>query len=1246
VGNFCQHFVTNLSLNSFEFSSTRTSTLDGDKMSKRFLWIFTLLVLAFTACSDDDPSNNDPGADTGNDAQSDSSTNPDVGADDGQPDMGTDAESDMDVVVDPREVCATAVPAAASGLCDATPGTSGVLLHVGEVLAHDTIYENGYVLVDDAGMITCTGCDCANVPAAAAAAKISCADAVLSPGLINAHEHITFSTLTPAPTDERYDHRHDWRKGIRGHTKISSPSNNSTEALLFVELRNMLTGTTSMAGSGGTSGFVRNLDRATNLEGLSGVDVEYDTFPLGDSDGSLISTGCAYPSIAPVSSLNAGIYMPHVSEGVDAEARNEYLCLSGGSGKDLVEANTSIVHGIGLNADDIADIAANGAKLIWSPRSNVSLYGMTARIPLFRQFGVTIAMGTDWSPSGSATMLRELKCADGLNRNQYGGLLSDRDLFEMATINGAIAMGADDQIGSIRPGRVADLALFARVGRSGYRAVIDADTTQTALVLRGGRPLVGDANIIEALVPAAELDQCETLSICQQDRRVCAKRDSGKTIGEISGALPQTAYGPFFCGTPPSEPSCIPMRPDEYDGLTSPADGDGDGINDVDDICPAQFNPVRPLDMSGQADFDADTTGDECDVCPLSETATCAMYNPDDRDSDGVSNLLDNCPTVPNADQADEDNDDIGDVCDTCLGFDNSAALYCPTTIYQIRSGTNAVGSFVQITDALVTAATGTTFFVQVNPGSTPFTGVDNSGLQVYSGNGAVMAAPAVGSVVTIVGNVSEFGGAVQMDTLASIQETATGVTIPDPIDVMVSEVLVNGTKAATLQGILIRIRDVTVTSANPDAPSDFQEFSVDGLRVDDILYAVPARPAVGEMYSSVTGILHFGFSNTKIEPRNANDILSGPPSLVSLAPSQVFVEAGVTGSATPALEIKLSGGALTPTAVSLTYTGEVTGPATVIIPNGQSGASVPLTGLLVGAGTVTATLDADMFTANVTVFDNTSPRDVASLVPVSSDIVINQSGVVRVSLTVPAGTGGVVVTLGSTGGLIAPATVTVPEGAISADFMVTAPATGGMASISATLTSTATATINVIEPSANCLIISEIIEGSGTNNKAFEIFNCSGAPIDLTEYGICLVSNAATTCSASAGLSTVVPAGDVATFCRSKTVSTTDPLPGIVSNCDVAMPTVANFNGDDRLVLFRDINTNGTFEGATDAVVDAFGQTNTRPATEIWKDQTLSRCNFTPYDGVGAFLVTDYFTSLANGDTSGFGVAPTETCN
>lgn len=1215
-------------------------------MYKKFGWLFAVLMLSAVACSDDsDPSGNDP--DSGTDTDVDVIVDPDMGMTDGGPDMGPDADSDMPPVEELREICPTPVPAAASGLCDATAGTSGILLHVGEVLAHDKIYENGYVLVDDAGMITCAGCDCASAAGASDAAKLSCADAVLSPGLINAHEHVTFSTLPPAASSaERYDHRHDWRKGLRGHTKIPTPSDSSTNAITFVELRNILTGTTSIAGSGAAPGLLRNLDRTNSLEGLVGVTVDYETFPLGDNDGDFLTSGCSYPQIAPASAVESGIFMPHVAEGIDAEARNEYRCLSdaSASGVDLVEVNTSIVHGVGLNADDIADFAANGAKLIWSPRSNVSLYGMTARIPVFRRFGVTIAMGTDWSPSGSASMLRELKCADSLNANQFDGLLSDKDLWEMATINGAIAMGADNQIGSIQAGRVADLALFARAGRDAYRAVIDADTTQTSLVLRGGVPMVGDANIIEALVPAADIDKCEAINICQVSRRVCLERDTGKTLSAIGGAIAQDAYGPFFCGTPPGEPTCVPSRPEEYDGVGSAQDADGDGIADAEDVCSLVFNPIRPLDMSMQADFDHDATGDECDVCPLTDGDQCAMYDPNDRDADGIVNAADNCPANPNPDQLDGDHDMIGDGCDICPNFDNSTAPYCPTTIYDIRAANVSRGALVQIEDALVIAASGTTFFVQVDPASATFNGVDHSGLQIYIGTGAVMTAPAPGDVVTIVGSVSEFGGAVQLDNIQSVTTTGTA-TVPDPIDVSPSDIVTGGPKASVYQGLLVRLQDVTVTSSNPDAPNDFQEFEVDGVRVDDLLYAVPTRPSVGETFSSITGVLHYSFSNTKLEPRSESDLLAGPPSLIAFSATMVFVEAGTTG-ASPELEVRLSGGALGDTTVSLSYSGEVSGPASVVVPNGQSSVSVPLTGGVAGSGTVTAELNGETFVANVSVYDASTPRDVGSLSPATQDVVINQTATLTVTLTAPAGVGGQEVTIATTGGLSAPATVTVPEGSLSADFTVTAPATGGAATVSATITSTLEVDINVIEPSADCVIISEVIEGSGSNNKAFELFNCSGAPVDLADFAICLVSNASVTCSASESLSGVVPAGDVATFCKSKASSATDPLPGIAMNCDTALPTIANFNGDDRLVLFRDIDTNGTYESTTDVIVDAFGQISTRPASEIWKDATYSRCNFTPFDGQGAFLVTDYYSALPNGDTSNFGAAPSETCN
>lgn len=71
-------------------------------------------------------------------------------------------------------------------------------------------------------------------------------------------------------------------------------------------------------------------------------------------------------------------------------------------------------------------------------------------------------------------------------------------------------------------------------------------------------------------------------------------------------------------------------------------DADGDGIEDVVDNCPSIAN-------ANQADSDGDGEGDVCDA---------------DDDGDGVLDINDNCPMVSNENQADNDGDGIGDLCD------------------------------------------------------------------------------------------------------------------------------------------------------------------------------------------------------------------------------------------------------------------------------------------------------------------------------------------------------------------------------------------------------------------------------------------------------------------------------------------------------------------------------------------------------------------------------------------------------
>ena len=261
------------------------------------------------------------------------------------------------------------------------------------------MYESG----KENGEILYVGCDWKAQAEAMDATVVSCANGVITPGLINPHDHITFNAPNKPALHgtERYDHRHDWRKGRGSFNKISSSkkSGSGKAQVLYSELRHVMAGATSIAGSGSTQGMLRNLDSKTASGNLRGAGVDYSTFPLGDSDGEPAQAKCSDYRLENESVLSSDIYLPHVAEGITQEANFEFKCLTGqGEGsKELIKLNTTIIHGIGLSAKDIQFMAGQGSKLVWSPRSNIDLYGMTADIPTYLRLGVPVALGTDGS---------------------------------------------------------------------------------------------------------------------------------------------------------------------------------------------------------------------------------------------------------------------------------------------------------------------------------------------------------------------------------------------------------------------------------------------------------------------------------------------------------------------------------------------------------------------------------------------------------------------------------------------------------------------------------------------------------------------------------------------------------------------------------------------------------------------------------------------------------------------------------
>src|SRR5207248_2673739 len=110
-------------------------------------------------------------------------------------------------------------------------------------------------------------------------------------------------------------------------------------------------------------------------------------------------------------------FLLHLSEGVtdpkrpESEARKHFLALEVAPGEWALNDVFTGIHAAGLLPQDFDILAQHKSAMVWSPLSNLLLYGGTARVDAARAAGVQIGLGSDWSPTGSKNLLGELKVA-------------------------------------------------------------------------------------------------------------------------------------------------------------------------------------------------------------------------------------------------------------------------------------------------------------------------------------------------------------------------------------------------------------------------------------------------------------------------------------------------------------------------------------------------------------------------------------------------------------------------------------------------------------------------------------------------------------------------------------------------------------------------------------------------------------------------------------------------------------------
>jgi hypothetical protein len=140
----------------------------------------------------------------------------------------------------------------------------------------------------------------------------------------------------------------------------------------------------------------------------------------------------------------------------------------------------------GADTGDFDVLASHRSSIVWSPFSNLLLYGGTARVEAAKAAGVTIGLGSDWSPSGSKNLLGELKVASLYNEQLLNGLFKTRELVAMATRNAAQILKWTTAAGTLEPGKRADLIVIDGAAGDPYDALIRARETDLLLVMING----------------------------------------------------------------------------------------------------------------------------------------------------------------------------------------------------------------------------------------------------------------------------------------------------------------------------------------------------------------------------------------------------------------------------------------------------------------------------------------------------------------------------------------------------------------------------------------------------------------------------------------------------------------------------------------------------------------------------------------------------------------------------------------
>jgi 5-methylthioadenosine/S-adenosylhomocysteine deaminase len=406
-----------------------------------------------------------------------------------------------------RELPEPVLPAGRTAVVSAAPAETFALK--GCLLTPEGPVERGYITVGEG-----TAIQAISTRKPRAVPVHDTGGGVILPGLIDLHGHPEFNVFAAWEPPRQFINRYAWRGSEIYKELVRRPQDRLIAALppqtqlRYAEIRALVGGVTAIQGTSERierleeESLVRNVDRW--IFGRHRARAMIDLPDEGERD---------FPRLERIlGEIEAGAvdaFYVHLAEGRRDNPRSveewDRLLRT-----NALTKATVVIHGTALGREQLGELGDAGAKLVWSPQSNLRLYGETTLAAHALDLGLKVGLGADWLPTGSQSLLHELRVARR-ELSRQGAEPPARRLVEMVTSDAADIAGLGQELGRLEVGRPADLVVLERRLDDPYENVLDADPAWVQLVMIDGDMPYGRADWLDVLADPGDRERLEPL---------------------------------------------------------------------------------------------------------------------------------------------------------------------------------------------------------------------------------------------------------------------------------------------------------------------------------------------------------------------------------------------------------------------------------------------------------------------------------------------------------------------------------------------------------------------------------------------------------------------------------------------------------------------------------------------------------------------------------------------------------------